>query len=209
VGKSEPTVSTRSYSMGARREAVDETRLAITEAVMRLHERVGPRATTVSGIAEEAQVTRATVYKHFPDDEALVLACATHWGRLHPPPDPTMWSTIAEPVARLRTALRQTYEWATTAAPMMSMIYRDVDAMPAFIGDFLIADENVRVNTLVRPFRANGRRAKRMSAAVAHALRATTWQSLCADGGLSNADAVGIMVGAVLAAADQPTEATA
>ena len=54
--------------MRARQEAVDETRLRITEATMRLHETVGPAATTVSAIAEEAGVTRLTVYRHFPDD---------------------------------------------------------------------------------------------------------------------------------------------
>jgi AcrR family transcriptional regulator len=51
--------------MSARLEAVDETRLRITEATVRLHERVGPAATTVSGVAEEAGVTRLTVYLNF------------------------------------------------------------------------------------------------------------------------------------------------
>src|SRR5207342_40566 len=98
--------------MGARQEAVDETRLRITEATMRLHERVGPRDTTVSAVAEEAAVTRLTVYRHFPDDESLVRACSAHWRQLHPRPDPELWARIEDPVRRLRTALAETYAWA-------------------------------------------------------------------------------------------------
>jgi AcrR family transcriptional regulator len=41
---------------------------------MSLHESVGPRATTVSAIAEGAGVTRLTVYRHFPDELSLVSA---------------------------------------------------------------------------------------------------------------------------------------
>ena len=73
--------------MRARQESVEQTRLRITEATMRLHERVGPAATTVSAIADEAGVTRLTVYRHFPDDAALVIACSGHWRALHPRPD--------------------------------------------------------------------------------------------------------------------------
>jgi len=61
----------RGYTMRARQENVDQTRLRITEATVRLHEEVGPAATTVSAVADRAGVTRLTVYRHFPDDEAL------------------------------------------------------------------------------------------------------------------------------------------
>jgi AcrR family transcriptional regulator len=189
--------------MRARQSAVEETRLAITEATMRLHERVGPRATTVSAVAEEANVTRLTVYRHFPNDEALVVACSAHWGELHPRPDPAQWERINDPVGRLRTALSETYRWAETAAPMMAMIHRDVDVMPSFIGDYLAADEKHRVNVLAVGFRARGRAARRLRAALAHALRLSTWQSLCAEGGLTDAEAVDVMVGAVLASVPQ------
>ena len=72
--------------MRARQESVEQTRLRITEATMHLHETLGPAATTVSAIAEEAGVTRLTVYRHFPDDEALFAACSAHWRELHPRP---------------------------------------------------------------------------------------------------------------------------
>jgi AcrR family transcriptional regulator len=186
--------------MRARQDTIDETRLAITEATMRLHERVGPRATTVSAVAEEANVTRLTVYRHFPTDGALVIACSAHWRELHPRPDPSTWARISDPVERLRAALSETYRWAATAAPMMTMIHRDVDVLPGFVGEYLAADEKRRVAVLAVGFGARGRAAHRMRAALAHALRLSTWQSLRVDGGLTDAEAVDVMVGAVLAA---------
>jgi AcrR family transcriptional regulator len=186
--------------MRARQDAIEETRLAITEATMRLHERVGPRATTVSAVAEEAHVTRLTVYRHFPTDDALVIACSAHWRELHPRPDPSAWARIRDPVERLRTALRETYRWAATAAPMMTMIHRDVDVLPSFVGEYLATDEKHRVAVLAAGFRTRGRAAERLRAALAHALRISTWQSLCADGGLTNTEAADVMVGAALVA---------
>jgi AcrR family transcriptional regulator len=191
--------------MRARQNDVEETRLAITEATMRLHERVGPRATTVSAVAEEANVTRLTVYRHFPTDDALVIACSAHWRELHPRPDPSSWARVRDPVARLRAALGETYRWAATAAPMMTMINRDVDVLPSFVGEYLAADEKHRVAVLAVGFGARGRAAQRLRAALAHALRLSTWQSLCVDGGLTEAETVDVMVGAVLAARPQLT----
>jgi AcrR family transcriptional regulator len=186
--------------MRARQESVEQTRLRITEATMRLHERIGPAATTVSAIAEEAGVTRLTVYRHFPDDVALVMACSGHWRTLYPRPDSSRWASIADPVERLRTALSETYTWSQAAAPMMTKILRDLDAMPAFVGEFLAAEERSRVEILGKGFRARGRPARRLHAALRHALHIQTWQSLCGDGGLDNDEAVELMVATVLAA---------
>jgi AcrR family transcriptional regulator len=193
--------------MRARRENVEQTRLQITEATMRLHERIGPAATTVSAIAEEAGVTRLTVYRHFPDDAALVTACSGHWRALHPRPDPSGWASISDPVTRLRTALAETYSWARTAAPMLTNIYRDLDSMPPFVAEFLAQDEQARVAVLARGFRARGRAARRLQAALRHALHIRTWESLCVDGGLDNDEAIELMVGAVLSAVPRPSSA--
>ena len=188
--------------MRTRQESVEQTRLQITEATMRLHERVGPAATTVSAVAEEAGVTRLTVYRHFPDEVALVAACSAHWRKLHPRPDPTGWSKVSDPEERLRAALGSTYAWVRTAAPMMIKIYRDLDSMPVFVREFLAADEQARVAVLAVGFRARGRRARRLEAALAHALHVRTWESLCVAGGLTDAEAVDLMTATVLAAAD-------
>jgi AcrR family transcriptional regulator len=186
--------------MRVRQETVEQTRLRITEATVRLHERVGPAATTVSAIADEAGVTRLTVYRHFPDDAALIISCSGHWRALHPRPDTARWASIADPVQRLRAALAETYTWSRTAAPMMTKIYRDLDAMPAFVGEFLAAEQQSRVTILAKGFRARGRAARRLNAALHHVLDIRSWESLCVDGALEDGEAVELMVATVLAA---------
>ena len=193
--------------MRARQENVDQTRLRITEATMQLHEEVGPAATTVSAIADLAGVTRLTVYRHFPDDDELVAACSAHWRALHPRPDVTAWEAIVDPVERVRVALGETYRWAREAAPMLSMIYRDLDRLPAFVASGLAEDERTRVRALARGFRARGRALRRLETVLAHALDVRTWQSLCADDGLRDDEAVDLMAGLVAAATGAGTAA--
>ena len=101
----------RAYRKRRRAEQEEETRLRITEAAVDLHGSVGPARTTVSAIAERAGVQRATVYRHFPDEEALFAACSSHWAALNPPPDPAVWAEIADPDQRLRGALAELYSW--------------------------------------------------------------------------------------------------
>ena len=194
----------RSYTMRARRDGVDQTRLRITEATMRLHEEVGPGATTVSAVADLAGVTRVTVYRHFPDEESMVRACSGHWRALHPRPDAAAWASIDDPVQRVRTALSETYAWAGDAAPMMSKIYRDLHLMPAFVGESLSQELQSRVTILRKGFRARGRTSQRLRAALAHALDFRTWHSLCVLSGLSNDEAVELMLAAVSAAVHTP-----
>ena len=186
--------------MRARQDTVDQTRTRITEATMQLHEDVGPAATTVSAIAELAGVTRLTVYRHFPDDGALIAACSAHWRGLHPAPDLAGWAAVADPEERLRLALAETYAWARTAAPMLSKVYRDLEVMPAFVGENIAREQRARVAVLMKGFGCRGRAATRLSAAIGHALHVGTWESLCDRGGLRDDEAVELMTAAVLAA---------
>lgn len=72
------TTATRRYRMRKRLEDVEETRRRIVEAAVKLHGSVGPSHTTFSAVAERAGVQRSTVYRHFPDEEALFGACTSH-----------------------------------------------------------------------------------------------------------------------------------
>ena len=67
----------RAYKQGKRAEAAGETRRRIVDATIDLHRTLGPSRTTVAEIARKAGVGRVTVYKHFPDDAALVMASQT------------------------------------------------------------------------------------------------------------------------------------
>ena len=65
----------RNYRMRRRAESQEETRQRIVEATMQLHEELGPRATSISAIADRAGVQRLTVYRHFQDEAAVFAAC--------------------------------------------------------------------------------------------------------------------------------------
>jgi AcrR family transcriptional regulator len=61
--------------MGKRRATVEETRQRILEATLALHSEKGIFGTSWQDIAQRADVSVGTVYKHFPSLEELVPAC--------------------------------------------------------------------------------------------------------------------------------------
>ena len=192
----------RRYRKRRRAEQELETRERITEAAVKLHGSVGPARTTVSGVAKEAGVQRATVSRHFPDEESLFAACSSHFWAAHPPPDPATWSAIGDPAVRLRTALADLYALYGQTESMLEKTSRDaplVPAMAAAAGAFLAYLEAV-VDAVVagRPERGKARR--RVRAAVGHAISFPTWQSLVRAQGLTDAEAVELMAAAVEAA---------
>jgi AcrR family transcriptional regulator len=67
----EKTTPRRAYRKRRRAEREAQTRLHITEAAVKLHGTIGPAMTTITGVAAEAGVQRATVYRHFPDLESV------------------------------------------------------------------------------------------------------------------------------------------
>jgi AcrR family transcriptional regulator len=171
----------RRYELKKRAEQVEQTRRRITEATIELHLTVGPAATRISEIARSAGVQRLTVYKHFPDDAALLGACSQHWRALHPAPDPAAWGAVADPGERLRMALRELYGWYRETEPMTANVLRDADRLPALrriiddgLGRYL---EAVR-GLLAQPYRARGRRRQRLDAALQAATGFHLWQAL-------------------------------
>ncbi len=193
----------RVYRKRARAESEEETRLRITEAIMNLHEKVGPARTTVSAIADLAGVQRATVYRHFPDVEAQVDACSTHWLSLNAPPDPSAWTEIGDPDERLRVALDQLYEWYEGTETMADKLYRDAPLVPE-IAVRIQAREAVMghlADQLAAGRPARGARRRRARAAIGHALDFRTWRSLTRDQHLSRDQAVELMAGMVEASA--------
>src|SRR5438128_6536128 len=112
----------RSYQLKRRAEHQDQTRQRIIEATIELHQTIGPKATTVSEIAERAEVGRVTVYRHFPDEPTLARACSGQYFERHPLPDPNRWRAVSNPVERLRTGLRETYAYHGTTQAMISHV---------------------------------------------------------------------------------------
>jgi AcrR family transcriptional regulator len=182
--------------MRKRADQMDEVRQRIVDAAVELHGSVGPAYTTISGIAEQAGVTRMTVYRHFADEEAIFAACSAHWLAGQTPPDPSRWAGLADPEQRLRAGLGDVYRFYREGADMLAMINRDRDSIPPGRRAQIAARDAGLRDLLLTGL--PGR--KRVRAAVTLALSFATWQLLCLDQGLSNKDAVDVMVKAVLAA---------
>jgi len=164
---------------------------------MKLHGTVGPARTTVSAIADEAGVQRATVYRHFPDDQSLFDACTAHFYGLHPRPDPQAWASIADPDERLRKALADLYAWYGEIEEMLSNTTRDAAHVPAPTRERFLAYFAASRAVLTQGRRERGRARARVAAAIGHAIAFLTWRSLAREQGLDDPEAVTLMAGMV------------
>ena len=198
------SAKSRPYRMSRRAEQVDETRERITAATARLHTTVGPANTSVASIAEEAGVTRLTVYRHFSDLDVLFEACRAHWRAENPPPDPRLWAATPGLEARARRGLTEFYAWYREHADELFPIYRDMTTMPRSsqetmrsenrrLGDFLVADDV-----------PDGDAGRKMRAAARHLVDYRTWRSLAIQQELDDAEAVEIGVRLLTALAATP-----
>jgi AcrR family transcriptional regulator len=193
----------RTYRKVKRAADEQRTRARIVDAAEALHGEVGPARTTIVAVAERADVTRATVYRYFPDDESLFLACSGQWLARQTLPDPDAWGARGDPFAVLRSGLEDIYRYFRDGEPMLTLVHRDAAVVPSRIRDAGLAREREWREKLTRALPR--RRRKTVQAAVAHAMSFDTWRSLCVDQGLSNAAAVGLMVAMTAAAADEAT----
>jgi AcrR family transcriptional regulator len=186
---------TRPYRMKRRAELEQQTRRRITESAVALHQELGPARTSISAVAERAGVRRSTVYRHFPDDEALFAACSSHWGAANPPPDPSPWAAIEDADERTETALRELYAFYGRTEEMFTSLVRDEALVPIvhrLMGDFygyLGAIQEI----LMAGRGLRGRAARRTRAAIGHALAFQTWRSLAREQELADRDAVAVM----------------
>ncbi|MEX1141837.1 MAG: helix-turn-helix domain-containing protein [Thermoleophilaceae bacterium] len=196
------STTTRPYRKRRRAALEDETRLRITEAAVDLHGSVGPARTTISAVAERAGVQRATVYRHFPDEEALFGACSAHWLASHPLPDIAAWAAIRDPDVRLATALDDLYAWYEDGEQMLERTTRDAALVPAMqpAVEGLTAWLAAATGTVVRGRRERGARRRRVTAAIGHAASFHSWRSLVREQGLTHDEAVALMTGLVRAA---------
>lgn len=180
-----------------RRRAVlqDRTRERITESVMELHATVGPSQTSISAVAAHAGVRRSTVYRHFPDEAALVEACGAHWIAANPPPDISGWVAVDPPDERVHLALDELYSFYGRTERMLDNLLRDETLVPAieegfasFRGYLASAADTLMLG---RTLRGTARRQTR--AALGHAVAFSTWKSLVREQGRSPAQAVALM----------------
>lgn len=193
----------REYRLKERATQQAETRRRIIEAVVALHEEVGPARTTVVEIAERAQVSRPTVYSHFPDERSLITACSQHWSVANPRPDPAAWKQIANPQTRLRTALEQLYGYYAPRERMLSNVIRDSELIPSLseaLQHTMGAYSQAAAEALGTEWGSRQGDQRKQLAVLKLALHFHTWQTLTRNGGLKNKEAAGLMASLVEAA---------
>jgi AcrR family transcriptional regulator len=186
----------RKYELKRRAEKQEETRQRIVEATIALHRTKGPARTTFTDVARRAGVQRHTVYRHFPDERALMRACSGHYTAENPPPDPSAWASIADPAERLRRGLQGVYEWFEATADMMTCVLRDAEVDP--VTRETVQFRRAELAARIRAALARGLRGKRRLAALDLALDFQAWRRLAASG-LGPEEAAETMTTAVLA----------
>jgi AcrR family transcriptional regulator len=183
----------RPYRKKRRAELEEQTRQRITESAVELHGTLGPSRTSMSAIAEHAGVRRSTLYRHFPDEVAVFVACSSHWRAANPRPDLDAWVAIEDPDERMATALGELYAYYRQTEQMLDNLHRDEELVPIVKQAFGAFHEwlaEVR-DVLMRSRGVRGKSRRRVRAAVTHALAFRTWQSLTDD--LDDAEAAALM----------------
>jgi AcrR family transcriptional regulator len=185
----------RPYRMKRRAESQEQTRRRITESAAELHGTLGPSRTSISAVAEHAGVRRSTVYRHFPDEEALFDACSAHWAAANPPPDLGAWAAIEDPDERLRVALEELHGFYSRAERMLDNLFRDETIVPqveerfsAFRGYLSGA-----ADTLLAGRKLRGAARRRTRAALGHAVAFSTWKSLAREQGLREGEPAALL----------------
>lgn len=152
--------------------------------------------TTIKDIAQRSGVERATVYRHFPDERALIHACTRHYFAQFPPPDPSAWINIADPLDRLRAGLAATYAYHRQTEAMMTRTLPELPLVPAaqeIAAPMLQHWDHVR-ETLATGWEADEAQREFLLALLGHALGFWTWKSLVREQGLEDNQAVEAMM---------------
>ena len=196
------------YKLKKRAERQEETRLRIARATLELHETVGPSLTTISAIAERAGVGRPTVYSHFPDELSLGMACSSLELSENPLPDPGPWGEIPDPERRLRVALAELYAYFRRREGLWANILRDQE-MPRIEDN---SDVRETDDEIMKPIFVHWERMKATLAegwgspegapqalpgAIGLALDFQTWRTMTGKQGLTDEQAIELMVGMV------------
>jgi AcrR family transcriptional regulator len=187
---------TRKYELKKRAERQEETRRRIVEAAIQLHRTKGPARTTFSDIARTAGVQRHTLYRHFPEERDLMLACSGHFYEEEAPPDPAAWSGLADPGQRLRAGLSALYLWYERVEDMFTCVLRDAEVSPVVreMRELRGAEPMRRIRASL----ADGLGAeRRVQAALDLALDFHAWQRL-GRSGLDPAEAANLMADVIV-----------
>jgi AcrR family transcriptional regulator len=134
--------------MGARADAVAETKTRIVSAAMELHAKRGVLATRWEEIAEQAGVSVATMYRHFPSLKELVPACARTVFDLIAPltveQAMAKYATLDDPSERLAFLVRANVHCYGRGEDWLHAAYRERDFIPELDAALRIIQDSVR-----------------------------------------------------------------
>jgi AcrR family transcriptional regulator len=201
------------YELKKRAERQEETRLKIARATLELHESVGPSLTTRSAIAQRAGVTRPTVYSHFPDERSLNKACTSLDRSENPLPDPGRWEQISDPEERLRSALGDLYSYFRRRERLWANILRDQELlystgdpealeMAAEVMGPILSHWDRMKETIASGWGPSEGIPRVLLGAVGVALDFQAWRAMVRTQGMSDEQAIELMVGMVRCTAD-------
>ena len=182
----------RTYKLRRRAETQEQTRQKIVEAAIELHQAKGLAATSFSDIANRAKVGKVTVYRHFPDDPALLSACSGLYFARNPLPEIGVWQQVDDADERLRHGLLESYRYHRQTEPMLARVLpeaRDLAIMEPYHRHWDKAAE-----ILAQPFEVSREDGSVLKAALALALSFETWRLLAVRHGLSDEQAVGVTI---------------
>jgi len=182
----------RKYQLKQRAQRQEETRQRIIDAAVELHTTVGIAQSTLSAVAERAGVERLTLYRHFPSEYELLVACSQHYLLTHPLPDPEPWRLIAEPLDRLRMALGEVYAYYRRTE--QRWVHIPQDKQSEFSAPYIERWSQMRA-VLAAAWEVSMQTSRLLEAALGHALDYQTWHSLVRQQGLDDEQVIVLIVG--------------
>jgi AcrR family transcriptional regulator len=118
----------RKYSMDKRKAAAEETRQRILEATLALHSEKGIFGTSWKDIAQRADVSVNTVYKHFPSLDELVPACGELMYAITRPPSledvPRIFAGASSLEERLERLIEELFGFYERGAPYIELDFQ-------------------------------------------------------------------------------------
>ncbi|MGI8925954.1 MAG: TetR/AcrR family transcriptional regulator [Tepidiformaceae bacterium] len=117
----------REYDASRRQQAAQRTREAILAAAFNLH---GQGILDLESLARDADVSVATVRKHFPNREQLFQGCTAYGFHRVAVPDPAALAAIADPAQRLTQTVIQVYALHEALFGQEWSAYKLVDESP-------------------------------------------------------------------------------
>ncbi|MHB1326576.1 MAG: TetR/AcrR family transcriptional regulator [Gemmatimonadales bacterium] len=185
----------RSYIKRQRAAQEAATRQRIVEAAVHLHESRGGGA-TLSEVARRAGVARVTLYRHFPDELALLSACTSHYLARHQPPSLERWIAVVDPIERLELGLRETYAYHRETEAMMTAAEHEVAVNPvlAKLLEPMVAYWAAARQALLRGWRLGAKQRLLIDGAIGVALALPTWRLLTRQHNLSDEQCVAMFV---------------